>query len=219
MTAAVLHSGAEPFPVFGPQDHVGAVGTTRCGKTTLMKQEVVQKQTRILVIDTKQEDFNDLPAVKWKDAIRRIRLADWSHHDHTTARFRWRIKMGADAEDEANAFAYEVLKRLRNTSTYWDEIGSYCTAGHIGPGLKVLITQGGGRDLRFNWTTQRPTMIHADIYDNTSHLFVFHVKTKDRKAVRKYFPYYEEHAAEIPYRSYRFIYEDPSGDVRVMGPV
>lgn len=211
----------ERFPTFGPQEHVGAVGTTRAGKTTLFKKEIVPNQTRILVVDTKGEDWNHLPAVDWKAAIRKVEWSDKFKGNHTTVRFRWRIPMGVGekAEDDANSFAYEAVRRLRNVTIYWDEIGSYCRAASIGDGLKVLITQGGGRDLRFYWGTQRPTMVHADIYDNTAHLFVFHVKTKDRRAVRKYFPYYEDHASEVPFRSYKFLYEDPSGEARVMGPV
>ena len=211
----------EPFPEFDSQDHVGSVGTTRAGKTTLFKKKIVPEQTRVLVIDTKGEDWNHLPAVKWKKAVERISRSDWMKRDHTTNRFRWRIPMGVgeEAEADANAFAVEALKKLRNVTIYWDEIGTYCNAGSIGDGLKSLITQGGGRDLRFYWGTQMPQFVHASIYANTSHFFVFHIRTKDRRAVKKYFPYFEEMADQVPYRSYKFIYEDPSGEPTVMGPV
>lgn len=209
------------FPTFGPQDHVGACGHTRCGKTYLLNEKVVKVQTRVLVIDTKQEDWDHLPAVKWPDAIRKIRLSDWRYRNHTTARFRWRIPMGVDeaSVDDAGKFAFEALRRLRNVTILWDEIAPYANANQIQDGIKALITQGGGKDLRFYWGSQMPQLTHATIYNQSSHLFVFHIRTKDRKAVKKYFPYYEELGPQVPYRSYRFIYEDPAGEPRVMGPV
>jgi hypothetical protein len=210
----------EQFPTFGPQEHVGAIGTTRAGKSTLFKRKIIPEQSRVLAVDTKNEDWNHLPVVQWKTALTRIQLADKLKGNHA-GKFRWRIRLGVGeaAEEEANQFAYEALKKLRNVTIYWDEIGSYCTAQRIGDGLKMLITQGGGRDLRFYWGTQRTAGVNGFIADNTAHMFLFHVKMKDRTRIKAFWPYYPELAPQVPFQSYKFIYEDPSGEARVMGPV
>ncbi len=206
---------------FKPNEHVGCCGATQSGKTTFAKKILVNSWNRVLVVDTKGVDFHDLPTVGWKRAVDAIQKEDRSKGDHSSAKFRWRLPFGVGkkAEQEVDEFSKAVLSRIPNVTVYFDELGAYTTSYRISHGLSALATQGAGKGRRLYWSSQRPARVHGDIWDNTVNLFVFAQHPKDKQAIRRNFPAYEEFQGQIEFGTYRFAYQDPAGKVTIGGPV
>ena len=206
---------------FLPNEHVGCVGATQSGKTTFSKRVLVSSWNRVFIVDTKGVDFHDYPTVSWKKAIEGVQKADKENGNHTEAKFRWRLPFGVGkkAEKEVDDFSRSVLNKTPNVTVYFDELGAYTTSYRISPGLAALATQGAGKGRRLYWSSQRPARVHGDIWDNTVNLFVFAQHPKDRQAIRRNFPAYDEFAGEIEFGTYKFAYQDPAGKVEIGGPV
>jgi hypothetical protein len=206
---------------FLPNEHVGCVGATQSGKTTFSKRVLLGSWNRIFIVDTKGVDFRIYPTVSWKRAVEQVAEADRSNGDHSTAKFRWRLPFGVGkkAEQDVDAFSKAVLAKTPNVTVYFDELGAYTTSYRISHGLSALATQGAGKGRRLYWSSQRPARVHGDIWDNTVNLFVFAQHPKDRQAIRRNFPAYDEFAGQIPFGSYKFAYQNPAGEVSIGGPV
>jgi hypothetical protein len=206
---------------FLPNEHVGCVGATQSGKTTFAKKVLIDSWNRVLIVDTKGVDFRDYPTVGWKRAVDGIAQADKSKGNHTDSKFRWRLPFGVGkkAEHEVDEFSKAVLSKTPNVTVYFDELGAYTTSYRIPHGLSALAAQGAGKGRRLYWSSQRPARVHGDIWDNTVNLFVFAQHPKDRQAIRRNFPAYDEFQGQIEFGTYKFAYQNPAGKVVIGGPV
>jgi hypothetical protein len=206
---------------FLENEHIGCCGTTQSGKTTFAKKILIPSWNRVFICDTKGVDFRDYATVGWKRAVDEVKDADRSNGDHSTAKFRWRLPFGVGkkADHEVDEFCKAVLAKTPNVTVYFDELGAYTTSYRIPHGLSALATQGAGKGRRLYWSSQRPARVHGDIWDNSVRLFIFSQHPKDRQAIRRNFPAYDEFAGQIPFGSYKFAYQNPAGEVSIGGPV
>ena len=85
--------------------------------------------------------------------------------------------------------------------------------------MRALIRKGRKRGISVIVGTQRPAMLSKDLYANCVHHVVFFVNSYDAEAVKNYAPYIDEYLSQIPYKSYRSLYEAPDGTVMVLAPV
>ena len=65
-------------------EHLGMIGTTGSGKTYFFKKQFMPNLNRLIVVDTEERQFNDLPVIKG-DPMKFIRKLPNDRY----FRFRW----------------------------------------------------------------------------------------------------------------------------------
>lgn len=210
--------------LFGAEEHVGAIGQTRTGKTTLFRKVIVPSYGRIVTIDSKtplrpdgKTDFPNIPVATVEDTLK---AASTLVRDGKPVYFNWRIPWGVagDSTDRIDKFCYDILETGQRTAVYFDEVTDFSDSGRIPDGMLELIRKGGGLNLNFLWGSQRPQLVNKSIWNNTHHKFAFYVEPYDARVCRPYFPEVEAYLSQIPYGSHRSIYKDPSGVTHLLGP-
>lgn len=192
--------------------HLVVLGSTGAGKTFSVRNAYLPPWNRVIVVDTEGYDFNDFPKVSVKQAVR-LAKSDYS--------FVVRIELSADRDTDEPAvkeLCGGLLKHGHDLVVYWDEVTDLADANQIPPPLRQLIRKARKRGVSVYVGTQRPAMLSKDFLANAQHRVYFFVSDYDANAVKDYAPFLKEMRGQIPYQSYKSIYQAPDESLTVLAP-
>ena len=193
--------------------HCTVLGNVGSGKTFFNRNALLPPSARIIVLDSEEDDYPDFPVVSVKRAI------DLAHSEYA---FAVRVPTsGVREEDEATLeeLSRGLLERGHDLTLLVEEATDYSDASYIPPYLRALMRRARHRNLSIIISTQRPAMLSKDYYALSVHHFTFYLSQYDVSHVRDYAPYLSERMEEIPYGSFKCLYEAPDGSVAVLAPV
>jgi hypothetical protein len=126
-------------------------------------------------------------------------------------------EMGLDQMDE---LCYGVLHKGHRLGFYIDECTAFTPNNTIPPGYKALITRARKREISVLSGTQRPTMLHKDVYTQSiHHVWMFVGEYDASNWLRQSARQIMEKMSEIPYGSFQWLYQEPSGVIHKFAPV
>ena len=192
--------------------HAVLLGVPGSGKTFLARNLLLPPAERVLVVDTEEYDFEDFPKVRLKTALR---LAKGN------SRFVCRVVMSGDFPQNLgplDELCSGLLKNGHDLYVYFDEITDFADASVIPPSLRALMRKGRKRSITVIAGTQRPQLLNKTVFSNSVHRFVFFISDYDAARIREFAPWVEDHLAEIPWKSYRCIYQGPDSTLTILEP-
>ena len=193
--------------------HCTVLGNIGSGKTFFNRNGLLPPSSRIIVLDSEEDDYPDFPAVGVEKAVR-LAKSNYS--------FVVRVPTtGVRENDEAllESLCMGLLKSGHDLTLLIEEATDYSDASYIPPYLRALMRRARHRNISVIISTQRPAMLSKDYYALSVHHFAFYLSQYDTSHVKDYAPYLSERMEEIPYGSFRCLYEAPDGSVTVLAPV
>lgn len=194
----------------GNGEHLGMIGTTGSGKTYFFKKQFMPNLNRLIVVDTEERQFNDLPVIKG-DPMKFIRKLPNDRY----FRFRW-IPNPSTQPDDMETLSEASIEYGNNFAIYIDELTDFSSANVMGPWLKSLFRKARKRGINIFWASQRPAGVNKWAFDNSHHKMFFYIGEYDRAVLEKYFKGISEQLSRIEWGSYRSIYVDPSGSTTLI---
>ena len=193
-------------------EHTGLIGTTGSGKTYYAKHAVLPYYRRVVVLDTKQQDFNE-PRYKLMRRGEGAHVATRIPRDDKP--FLLRIVPPAGEKREwIDEFCLQLLayKDLRMV-LYFDEVTDFADAQRIPEFMQELARTSRAMQVSLIWGTQRPAGVNHWLAENTIHTYFFFVKPYDRDTVDTLYPGIGAQLEQIKWHSYRSIYVSPDGEL------
>jgi energy-coupling factor transporter ATP-binding protein EcfA2 len=193
-------------------EHLSILGTTGSGKTYAVRNTYLPPWNRIIVVDSEEYDFKDFPKVSIRQALK-LAKSDYA--------FVVRVVISADLKaDEPliKELCQGLLKNGHDLVIYWDEVTDLADAHQIPPPLRQLIRKARKRGISVYVGSQRPAMLNKDFLANAQHRVYFFCSDYDCQSVHDYAPFLQERRAEIPYKSYKSLYQAPDESILVLGP-
>ena len=204
--------------------HLCVIGINGSGKSWGVRNGYLPLFQQVIVVDTEEADFEDCPSV---DVKRAVKLANSKYA------FVCRVAFSGSGDDADAArldeLCYGLLKRPKDGATsesslpalavYFDEVTDFSDPSTIPPSMKALIRKGRKRGLTVITATQRPQGLNKWFLSNSQHRIYYYLSDYDAAHVRAYAPYLESRLSEIPYKSYRSLYEAPGGAVITLAPI
>ena len=188
-----------------PGEHLGMIGTTGSGKTVFFRKVFMPHLDRLIVVDTEERQFNDLPIVKG-DPMKFMRKIPKDKY------FRWRwIPNPSTQPEDMEILAEAAIAYGDNIAIYIDELTDFSSATSMGVWLKSLFRKARKRNINLYWASQRPAGVNKWAFDNSAHKMFFFIKDYDRYNLEKYFHGLGEQLQRIEWKSFQSIYVDPSG--------
>lgn len=188
-------------------EHVSVLGATGTGKTYWVREDLLPQYRRVIVLDTEERDFNALPRVSQKRAVA---LAAGDRP--------FRVRVVAFPHEDLTVLTGGLLEKGHDVCLYVDELTDFGRPGQMDEGLVMLVRKARKRNITVVGSTQRPALLDKTWLANSSHQVYFYLSPYDRSRVKDYAPFLEERGGEAPYKSYRYLYLHPNGDVTVEGP-
>ena len=189
--------------------HISVLGTTGSGKTFFVRNAILPVYDRVLVVDSEDYDFPDFPAVSVPKALR-LAKSDYS--------FYVRVVVAPSETDKLSDLCRGLLAGGHDLAVYIDEITDWTTPTTIPDDLRNLIRKARKRYISVIVGTQRPQFLNKAFLSNSTHRFYFYISDYDRAAIRDYAPWMEERCGEIPYGSWRCLYQAPDGGLTLVAP-
>ena len=189
--------------------HLTVLGQTGSGKTYWVRNSLIPLWRRVIVADTEDIDYGNLPVVKTKKAL------ELAKGDKA---FRVRVVFsGNPAVDEPamEDLCYGLLDVGHDLLFVVDEATDFSDAHRIPDGLRALVRKARKRNITVAMATQRPAMLSKDVLTQSVHRVYFYLPDYDRAAVKPWAPWMEEAMPQAPYKSFLFIYQSPDGSWRV----
>ena len=185
-------------------EHVVLLGETGSGKTEFFKRHLAPKLRRLLIVDTEERQFNNVPVLHRKDPLKIARAIPMD----LTKGFRWRVvpPPTRDAGVEYLDGLFEGLvsrwrgEALAKMAVYIDEGTDFSDAHSIGEWFAAAFRKLRKREISILIATQRPQGLSKWAEGNATHECIFFVRPFDRQYLGKLWPGLEERIAEIPYR-------------------
>jgi DNA helicase HerA-like ATPase len=194
--------------------HWAVFGVTGAGKTYWTLHTVLERSRRVLVVDTKYGD--DFKPDQWPpvtlDWLQQSKvLRDTSKAFHLAFRPRFDSK-----EADVEALSRLLMREGRAMIVDFDEITDYSSASKVGPCLKELFRKSRSHQLTIIASTQRPAGFNHWFQDNCVHKVYFALGDYDEEFARIPKRVLDK-LPEVPYGSYRYIYQSPSKEITVGG--
>ena len=198
----------------GSGEHLVIVGTPGAGKTQFIIRGLLPIFPRVIVVDTTGDDFTFLPRV----SVRRALALARSNYS-----FRVRVELSGYA-DEDEIQVDTLCRGLLNpkavrVAVVFDEVTDYTSASYMPPAMSSLIRKARHHGHTIISATQRLQYINKGFFANSVHRVYFYLSDYDCARVRDYAPWLQDRVAEIPYKSFRSLYQAPDGSVILLGPV
>ena len=191
--------------------HIAVLGRNGSGKTYWIRETLIPTWRRVIVLDTEQMDYDELTPVCVGTAIR-LAKGDKA--------FRVRVLARGDRSEADSVLldnlCYGLLNGGHDTMVVLDEATDFSDAHRIPDSLRGLVRKARKRRISVVMGTQRPAMLAKDAYTQSSHLVVFYLADYDAEAIKSYAPWVKDRLGEIPYYSYKFLYQGPDGVVHVL---
>jgi len=189
-------------------EHVSIVGITGSGKTFFSREGLLPSFSRVLVMDSEDFDFDDYPAVN-----------DYGLKSLLKGNKGWHVRKLLDTPEDADRLSGMVLKYGHDMAVYWDEITDFSTPSTIPPNLLKLIRKARKRNITVIVATQRPQLLNKSFLANSAHRIYFAISDYDVRHIKDYAPFLADRLNEIPWGSYRSLYQAPSGELTLLEPV
>ena len=211
-----------PF-AFAYGEHGVAWGSTGSGKTTMVRDAILARRKRFIVVDSEADvdgtsfDFSSEAFLTVSDS-QAISIAAGNKN------FRLRIPMdvGDRGLERMEALCHGLLyKGAHDFLFYLDECTDFSDAHSIGENLSALARKGRKRHISVVAGSQKPAGLNAWYVDNAIHRFVFGMMPDDaiRYAKRTGQDIVLAVQPSIPLGSHKFAYIDYRGSVTVFRPV
>lgn len=161
--------------------HVGLIGPTGQGKTTLL-MSILPRRTYVAVMATKPYDAT-------MDALISTGYVKWEEWRNVPAakvprRVVWPDASEIDAEDNQHDVFAHMMRSIYREGKWClvDDEGSY-TSDELGLKKQQRAMWRRGRSLGISYTvaTQRPAWVPLEMYDGSTHLFFW--RTTERNAI------------------------------------
>lgn len=201
------------FPKFKPGKHITVLGNVGSGKTYATKNVFIVPWDRIIVLDSEEDDYPEFPNVSAKRALK-LAKSDYA--------FVVRIPTSGvrEADEELlEGLCHGLLKDGHDLLLVIEEATDYSDASYIPPYLRALMRRARHRGITVLISTQRPAMMSKDYYALSVHHFFFFLSDYDTSHVKDYAKFLNERMSEIPYESYKCLYQAPDSSVTVLEPV
>lgn len=213
------------FEEWKPGQHGVAIGQTGSGKTWGCKNGVLpaglEKTHRLFVVDVEQGfDFPE-PVFKARSLSTALK---WSAGDKPfIARVEFHLVEGDSqtAEEKFDQLAYGLLDGGgHDLFLYIDESTRFSPHGNAFDAYDELIARARKRNISVVSGTQRPQMISKTVYTQSIHRLWWYVDQYDADGwlQRSATPIFER-MNEIPWESYRFLYQKPGGSIEKYDPI
>lgn len=186
-------------------EHVVLLGETGSGKTETFKRQFMPKLRRLLIVDSEERQFNDIPELRRNDGHKVARVIPRD----LTKGFRWRVvppPTRADGiqyledlmEGLVNRWSGEALGKM---AVYIDEGTDFSDAHSIGEWFGAAFRKLRKREVSIFIATQRPQGLSKWAEGNATHELIHFVRPFDRKYLGKLWPGLETEIEAIPYRT------------------
>lgn len=192
--------------------HVTTVGIVGGGKTFFNRNALLPVFDRIIVLDSEEDDYPDFPNVSVDKAIK-LAKSNFS--------FAVRVPTVGDRkfdEPTLEKLSEGLLAQGHDLVLLIEEATDYSDASYIPPYLRALMRRARHRDINVIVSTQRLQMLSKDYFALSVHHVYFFLSDYDCERVKDYAPFLKERMGEIPYQSYRSLYQGPDGNVIVLKP-
>lgn len=192
--------------------HITSVGTVGAGKTFGNKNGLLPLWRRGIILDSEEDDYPEFPNVSVDTALKLAK----SNYD-----FMVRVPTVGDRqfdEPTLEKLCAGLLKDGHDLVLLIEEATDYSDASYIPPYLRALIRRARHRKINVIISTQRLQMMSKDYFALSVHHLFFFLSDYDAERVKDYAPFLKERMREIPYESYRSLYQAPDGSVVVFEP-
>lgn len=193
--------------------HITTLGNVGSGKTYFNRNGLLPLYDRIIVVDSEPDDYPDFPKVPVKKAVK-LSASKYRFAVHVPTRGSREFD-----EETIEALSMGLLSKGRETVLLLEEATDYSDASYIPPYLRSLMRRARHRKITVIVSTQRPAMLSKDYYALSVHHFFFYLSDYDVMAVKPYAPFLAERMHQIPYESYRCLYQAPSGEIITLNPI
>ena len=201
---------------FEPGQHGILEGINGSGKTWAARNGLLPLWYRVVVADTEGMEFNDFKPVDVKHAIKLLK---------STYHFYVRVPFSGDLDTDLTSIN-ELSRGVRKevpfghipSLIYYDEFTDFADAMTIPPALRSLVRTARKRNVSILAGTQRPQLMNKTMVANAQHKFYFFMSEYDAEQIRSYAPFVKERLSEIPYGSYRSLYQAPDSSVITLAP-
>ena len=194
--------------------HATVSGTVGSGKTWFGQNAIAPMYDRLIVLDSEEDDWPFLPNVSVKKAIR-LAASDYSFYVRVPTQ-------GARELDETtlDALSFGILDKGHDLCLLIEECADYSDRSYMPVYLKALMRRARHRKVSVVASTQRLQETSMEYYSLSVHHFFFFLSDNDVTApsVSRYAPMLKARMGEIPYESYRCLYQAPDGTVRTLPP-
>ena len=138
-----------------PGEHLGMIGTTGSGKTVFFRKVFMPHLDRLIVVDTEERQFNDLPIIKG-DPMKFMRKIPRDKY------FRWRwVPNPSTQPEDMEILAEAAIAYGDNLAIYIDELTDFSSATSMGVWLKSLFRKARKRNINLYWASQRPAGVNT----------------------------------------------------------
>ena len=197
--------------------HAILEGINGSGKTFYARNGLLPLWSRVVVCDTENMEFGDFPAVSVATAVKLLASK------HT---FYVRIPFSGDLDtdlEQVKALSLGIRRKVPfghlPSVVYYDEFTDFADATTISPSLRSQIRTSRKRNVSIVAGTQRPQLMNKTMVANAQHKFYFFMSEYDAEQIKSYAPFVKERLNEIPYGSYRCLYQAPDSSVITLAPV
>jgi hypothetical protein len=196
-------------------EHGALLAKTGEGKSWIERNGIMPLFQQVIVVDTKEVDFNDFPPVSVEKAVR-LAKTDYS--------FYVRLPFAADLEYDLprlKTLCAGLLKRGTKRPPLIiviDEVTDFADSRKLPDSLRQLIRKGRALGISVWSGTQRPAMLPKDYLANVDHTFYLFMRGYDQEANDDWAPFLAERMPEIPHGSHKSLYEGPDAKVVALEP-
>ena len=195
--------------------HGVVLGQTGAGKTFGVKNGLLPSFGRIIIVDTEDYDFPE--RIVRPVSVRR---AVWASSQNLPFVARIVMPTGEEGLAQLDELCEGLLDKGRWTLVYIDESTDFADATRIPALYRALARKARKRHISVLSGTQRPTMLSKDLYTLSVHRLWWYVDEYDcRNWLRESARPVLDRMDQIPYESYKWLYQGPDHGVGVYRPV
>ena len=193
--------------------HGTVIGRTGAGKTYYMVNFLAPISGRTLIVDSEGYDY-DKP---WFPTISFSKARELSDGDKP---FVARVLSTGKMDSKVDDLFYALLDKGHELLLLIDEATDFSRGETLLPGYFDLIRKARKRQISVWSGTQRPADLNKTVYTQSSHHVWFYVDEYDvanwlHRSAQPVF----DRMSEIPYGSFRWLYQAPSGQVELYDKV
>ncbi len=195
-----------------PGQHCTTMGNVGSGKTFFNKNGLLPACSRAVVLDSETDDYPEFTNVSVKQALH---LAKGDTGFFVRVPTKGSIEFDEPVVEELCSGLLDVGHEL---TLLIEEATDYSDASYIPPYLHAVMRRARHKKMSVIISTQRPARLSKDYYSLALHHFFFSLSDFDVERT-DYARFLEQYEKEIPYGSFKSLYQGPDKGVKILGPV